>query len=99
MKQWATGGKLRISNMFFPKRPEHLITFTGPNFSGRQIDHTPSEAPSWTQISSVTASNDIDMGSDHRALRLKMQKHHLGQLLHIFLTIVWLDVRVYSLFI
>ena len=73
MKQWATTERLTITNTHFPKHPDNITTYTGPNARERQIDFILVDGRTWKQVKDAGSTNHIDLGSDHRTVMLRIQ--------------------------
>ena len=71
LKNWAAAQRLTIVNTFFKKQPYKYTTFTGPNKIHRQIDYLLANKRFWTTVKDCESTMAIDLGSDHKAVRLR----------------------------
>lgn len=72
LKQWSTLENLIITNTFFAKHAESKITHTGPNGNTRQIDFILVDKRLKVNMRDSCSIRCLDMGSDHRAVLLRM---------------------------
>eukprot|EP00959_Pyramimonas_sp_CCMP1952_P278972 5832707-Pyramimonas_sp.AAC.1 len=72
LKQWAASTRLRILNTFFYKHDHQLYTYISPQRDKKQLDYFLASKPVWATVRDCEAVLDLDLGSDHRALRLQL---------------------------
>ena len=73
LKQWATLENLVISNTYYDKPPAKRTTYIGPNGEERQIDFILIDRLTWKKVKDSGSTNDLDLGSDHKATRLRLR--------------------------
>ena len=69
LKNWAATEKLRIMNTFYHTHAHNLTTYTSPQKQQHQIDFILASKLVWKTATDCEATTDIDLGSDHKALR------------------------------
>ena len=60
-----------ITNTFLNKQPHEITAYISPKHVEKQIDYMLVNGPFWRTVTNVEATFDIDLGSDHKALRLE----------------------------
>ena len=71
LKNWASTQDLVMTNTFFQKQRCNYHTYVGPNGIPREIDYILTTKGFWKTVHDSEASNCIDLGSDHRSVRLR----------------------------
>ena len=71
LKSWAATQRLTIANTFFKKQLDKRHTYTGPNKIQRQIDYFLVNKRFWKTTDDCESTQSIDLGSDHKAIRLR----------------------------
>ena len=72
LKSWATTNNMIIANTCFEKPVEKLITFMTPSGVPKQLDYFLVSRRVRAQVKNCEATNELDMNSDHKALKLRV---------------------------
>ena len=72
LKQWATLHDLVLTNTFFSKPIHNRSTFVSSRGKLRQLDYILVDRKTWNTVRDSGSVNELDLGSDHRAVKLRM---------------------------
>ena len=69
---WTSSQHLHVLNSRFKKGPEKLFTYTAPSGERKQLDYFLGDKYLMRNVMDVEATQDIDLGSDHNCLKLRI---------------------------
>ena len=72
LKSWATTNNMFLANTCFEKPVDKLITFMSPSGVPKQLDYFLISRHIRQHTKDCEATKELDMGSDHKALKLRM---------------------------
>ena len=72
LKNWAITNNMILANTCFEKTVEKLITFTSSSGVPKQLDYFLVSRRAREDTKNCEATTELDMHSDHRALKLRM---------------------------
>ena len=77
LTSWATSQHLVITNTYFDKPPSDIATYYSPTQKPRQIDYILTNKTLWKRVRDAHSTKCPDLGSDHRAVRLRLDLHDI----------------------
>ena len=72
LTSWAASHRLILANTYFDKPPSDICTYHSPSQQPRQLDYILVGKAMWKRTRDAHSSNCPDLGSDHRAVRIRL---------------------------
>lgn len=72
LKSWAVSQHLALTNTYFDKQPANIVTYYSPSQQLRQIDDILTSKILWRRTRDAHSTNCLDLGSDHTAVRIRL---------------------------
>ena len=73
LKRFCCFNSLTLASTLYPKPQERMVTYIGPNSRPRQIDFILVDQKTKRLIQDASSTQDLNMGSDHKAVQMKLQ--------------------------
>ena len=72
LTSWASSQHLILTNTYFDKTQDNIVTYYSPSQQPRQIDYILTDTTLWRLTRDAHSTNCPDLGSDHNAVRIRL---------------------------